>query len=93
MNFEWDDKKNKINIQKHGYSFQYAKMVFDDDNRIESDCYFRNGEYRYNVMGKIKEIIFVVCTDRNEDTIRIISARKATKREEEIYYGDYYYDF
>ncbi|HCB92412.1 MAG TPA: hypothetical protein DEP57_01125 [Selenomonas sp.] len=43
----------------------------------------------FDVIGKIKEIVFVVCTDRKEDTIRIISARKATKKEEETYYGDY----
>ena len=89
MNFEWDDKKNKINIQKHGYSFKKAAKVFLDENRIESDHYQENGEWRFDVIGKIKEIVFVVCTDRKEDTIRIISARKATKREEETYYGDY----
>ena len=47
MNFEWDDKKNKINIQKYGYSFKKAAKVFLDENRIESDYYQENGEWRF----------------------------------------------
>ncbi|WP_085023026.1 BrnT family toxin [Anaerovibrio sp. JC8] len=92
MKFEWDEKKNKDNINKHGFSFQYAKKVFDDSERLESDCYFINGEYRYDVLGKVRDILFVVCTDRKGDTIRIISARRATKKEEAIYYGYSDYD-
>ena len=92
MKIDWDEEKNKINIQKHGYSFKKAAKVFLDEDRIESDLYYENSEYRYNVIGKIKDVVFVVCTDRKEDTIRLISARKATKREEAIYYGDCYYD-
>ena len=88
MTFEWDEEKNRINISKHGFSFQYAKKVFDDEMRIESDYYFRNGEFRYDVIGKINKILFVVCTDKKDDVIRIISARKATKEEEEVYYGN-----
>jgi len=88
MIFEWDEEKNKTNIQKHGISFEHAKKVFDDEYRIETDIYYRNGEYRYNVIGMVSKILFVVCTDRSEDAIRIISARKATKKEEAAYYGD-----
>ena len=55
MNFEWDDKKNKINIQKHGYSFKKAAKVFLDENRIESDHYQENGEWRFDVIGKITD--------------------------------------
>ena len=90
MNYEWDNKKNEGNIDKHGISFQYAKKVFEDEFRLESDLYYENGEYRYNVIGKVRKVLLVVCTDRSDDTIRIVSARKATKREEALYYDSYY---
>lgn len=60
MIFEWDEDKNRSNIQKHGFSFQYAQKVFDDEDRVESDIYYRNGEWRYNVIGRIKKLVFVV---------------------------------
>ena len=93
MRFEWDEAKQKKNIQKHGYSFAYASKVFSDDERIELDYYFRNGEYRFNVIGKVKGVLCVVCTERDNDTIRIISARKANHFEEGLYYGNSDYDF
>lgn len=67
--------------------------MFLDENRIESDPYWKNGEWRYNVLGMVNKVLLVVCTDRDEDTIRLISARLATKREEAMYYGDDYYDY
>ncbi len=92
MKFEWDDEKNLINIQKHGISLKRAAKVFLDINRIESEDYFRNGEWRYDVLGMVDKVLFVVCTDRDADTIRLISARPATKTEEAIYYGKGNYD-
>lgn len=92
MVFEWDEKKNRANIEKHGVSFKRASKVFMDTDRVEFSEYRRNGEWRYNVLGMVDELLFVVCTDRGEDTIRLISARPATKEEEVIYYGDGYYD-
>lgn len=92
MKFEWDEDKNKINIQKHGVSLRRAAKVFLDENRIEFGDYYRNGEWRYNVLGMVNKVLFVVCTDRDDDTIRLISARPATKSEEAIYYGNDDYD-
>lgn len=92
MKFEWDERKNKLNIQKHGCSFQQASKVFFDESRIESDYYRENGEWRFDVLGISKKVLFVVCTERDGDVIRLISARPATKKEEAIYYGDGYYD-
>lgn len=90
MRFDWDEKKNMINIQKHGYSFKKASKVFLDENRVESEPYRENGEWRYDVLGMVDKVLLVVCTDRDEDIIRLISARPATKREEAVYYGDDY---
>ena len=89
IEFEWDDNKNKSNIIKHGISFETASHVFLDNNRIEKyDEIHSIDEDRYitiGMIGNVAVIVMVVYTER-ENTIRIISARKATKREMEEYY-------
>ena len=84
--FEWDDEKNKINQIKHHISFQTAVKVFDDEHHIiipddEHSIY----EERYVAIGKVKNIVFVVYTERHEAK-RIISARLATDKERKAYY-------
>lgn len=90
MNFEWNEEKEKINISKHGIDFSTAALVFNDYNRIEKyDNAHSINEDRYITIGtinKIAVIVMVVYTER-KDTIRIISARLATKREKEAYYN------
>lgn len=90
MEFEWDEEKNLANIRKHdGISFQIAVRVFLDENRIEEyDARHSIDEDRYNVIGMVERLLFVVYTERNADTIRIISARKATKEECDEYYKE-----
>ena len=80
MNFEWDEKKNKANIKKHGISFEEACHIFADPNMllIPDPC---DSEERWNAIGFVETILFVVYTERNEGTLRIISARKANKEE------------
>lgn len=87
--FEWDDNKEKINIQKHGLSFSTAYNVFNDINRIEYyDEKHSIDEERYIVLGLVQNVLFVVCTDRKDST-RIISARLATAKERSMYYDNY----
>jgi len=90
MTFEWDDRKEQINISKHGIDFSTAALVFGDDNRIEKyDESHSMTEYRYVTIGEINGIaviVVVVYTER-EDSIKIISARLATKIEKEAYYN------
>lgn len=91
MTFEWDENKNKKNIQKHGISFAHATLIFTDENLITDYDYTHSvTEDRYIAIGRVDEILFVVYTERppESDNIRIISARTATKQEEEIYYGN-----
>lgn len=89
MKFEWDEEKNKMNIQKHRISFSDALEIFFDTKRIvfydDREDYF---EEREITIGRVKNkiIITVVHTDRNGIT-RIISARKANKRERSLYHG------
>lgn len=82
---EWDDEKN---IHNHGISFQAAKYVFNDENRLEFfDAYHSDDEDRYITIGKVHDVLFVVFTERGE-SIRLISARIANARERRIYYGN-----
>ena len=85
---EWDDNKNKINIQKHGISFETAALVFADEERIEYyDEIHSVNEDRYVVLGCVQGILYVVYTMRGEAT-RLISARMANAIERRIYYGE-----
>lgn len=91
MTFEWDEKKEQQNIIKHdGITFDYAARVFMDSKRIERlDENHSLDETRYNVIGYVEKVLFVVYTERENDKIRIISARRATKKEEKEYYENY----
>lgn len=92
MQFEWDEEKNRKNIKKHdGISFPMAVRVFLDEDRIEKyDSRHSMEEDRYNVIGMVEELLFVVYTEREKDIVRIISARKATEEECNEYYEKNY---
>ena len=86
MLFEWDEDKNKLNRQKHNIDFNDAALVFADENRIETfDDFHSDEEERWQVIGKVKDILFVIYTERGDIT-RIISARKADSQERKMYY-------
>lgn len=90
MGYEWDDNKNLINQKIHdGISFEMAVRVFKDPKRIERyDAKHSDTEDRWNVIGLVGKVLFVVFTERG-DNIRLISARRATEEETEEYYHDY----
>lgn len=91
MRFEWDVKKEEINIKKHKIDFTTAAFVFDDENRIELfDNDHSTNEDRYITIGMVNNIaviVVVVYTERGQK-IRLISARKATAMERRMYYDD-----
>ena len=88
MLVEWDDNKNRVNIKKHGISFETAALVFADDERIEYyDKLHSQDEDRYVVLGCVQGILYVVYTMRGE-AVRLISARMANQTERKIYYGE-----
>ena len=86
-NFEWNSKKEKINIRKHGVSFDEASTVFGDILSVtypDPDHSIR--EERFVMIGlSSKQRIMVVSHLYHGETIRIISARSATKRERRFY--------
>ncbi|MBV7387841.1 BrnT family toxin [Pasteurellaceae bacterium TAE3-ERU1] len=89
INFEWDENKAAINERKHGVTFCEAMTVFDDEKALFMlDPEHSHGEERFLLLGmsNIQNVLVVVHCERRE-TIRIISARKATKREAQHYRG------
>lgn len=87
--FEWDDEKEELNFQKHGIHFKTAAKVFLDPDKLIREDEDHPQEQRYNVLGKVGKVLFVVCAFRDKNVIRMISARLATKPEKERYeYGE-----
>lgn len=88
MRFEWDRKKAAANVRKHGVSFEEAATAFDD----ELGAYYPDSlhEARFILIGysKRRRLLYVVHAEVEADAIRIISARKATKREKAHYEND-----
>ena len=84
MNFEWDDEKNRENLRKHGFDFNDAWQVFQTPVLDELDERSYYGEQRWNGIGLLGDrIVAITYTFRSDDTIRIISLRKALKHERE----------
>ena len=90
IRFEWDETKNHANLKKHKISFEEAKTVFYDENaRLISDPNHSNGEDRFILLGlshNAKILVVVHAYKEKDELIRIISARKATKKENEYYF-------
>lgn len=86
MRFEWDENKNIINQRIHKISFETAAYVFDDPRCLEMfDFEHSVDEDRYIAIGMVGDVLFVVYTER-KDSIRLISARRATNVERSLYY-------
>jgi uncharacterized DUF497 family protein len=92
VHFEWDEKKDVDNIRNHGVTFSEAKTVFYDENALEFyDEDHSLEEIRYLMMGlssnlRILLVSFTVMERKDEDVVRIISSRKATKNERKTYF-------
>ncbi len=87
MKFEWDLKKAALNLSKHGVSFEEALTVFADPlAKIFDDESHSIGEQREIVIGhSVNQNLLLVCFTAEEESIRIFSAREATKRERKDY--------
>ena len=89
LRFEWDEQKANSNEQKHGVSFREAETVFYDENaRLMYDPENSQEEERYILLGMSSSLRLLVVShlyQEDDEFIRIISARKATKRERQQY--------
>lgn len=89
IRFEWDPRKSLDNLRKHGIDFEFASLVFFDELRRTEIEGHEHGETRWRTTGEIDGTTFVVShkirEEREIEIIRIISARKASRRERERY--------
>jgi uncharacterized DUF497 family protein len=89
LRFEWDEDKNRKNIRKHGVAFQEAQTVFLDERAIRFfDPDHSEDEDRFIMLGMsftLRVLVVCHCFRKNDTVIRIISARKADKREAKSY--------
>ena len=87
MEFEWNENKNGENIRKHGFDFADAWQVFENPLLVKLDDRTDYGEDRWTGIGMMSNgiVIVFVFTERDQETIRIISMRKATKNERAKY--------
>ncbi|SEG60935.1 hypothetical protein SAMN05421819_3765 [Bryocella elongata] len=89
--FEWDPQKERINIRKHGIGFELAQTVFEDPGLVLMQDRMVEGEPRWQAIGMAAgEILLLVAHtvfdgERDEEIIRIISARRADRNERERY--------
>jgi uncharacterized DUF497 family protein len=87
LHFEWDDRKARSNLSKHGVSFEEASTAFGDPNSLTiTDPVHSEEEERFILLGQTYrgKIVVVIHTERGEN-IRIISARPASRRERKTY--------
>ncbi len=86
MRFEWDEKKSRLNIDKHGIDFRDVPSVFELPMLVGRDEREDYGEDRWIGLGLLRRwVVVIVFTEPDEETIRIISARRATKHESKKY--------
>jgi uncharacterized DUF497 family protein len=80
--FEWDDRKAKRNERQHGVTFELARLVFDDPDAIDRLDLDEPDEDRELITGLVGDVLLTVCFVERSRRKRIISARKATHREQ-----------
>ncbi len=90
LRFEWDERKDRSNAKKHGVGFEEARMAFYDEHAVQFfDPEHSEDENRFILLGmsfKLRVVVVCHCYRESELVIRLISARKADKSEEQDYW-------
>lgn len=90
MIITWDENKRLANIKKHGLDFADAEKVLSGYTIVFEDTRLDYEEERWVAIGRLNILIVVIIHAETETELRIISMRKATKNEQEIYYNEYH---
>ena len=88
MQYEWDERKRKANLRKHGFDFQDARTVFDSRALTLYDDRGNYDEERFLTFGLLRGTVVVIVHTERDDRIRIISMRKATPHEAKDYFAE-----
>jgi uncharacterized DUF497 family protein len=86
MNFTWNPDKARINLKRHGLDFADACRVFSGHTLTRPDNRFDYGERRFSTVGLLGVEVVVIAHTETEDTIHVISMRKAERHEREHYF-------
>jgi uncharacterized DUF497 family protein len=86
MKFVWDEAKRSANLRKHGLDFADAEAVFAGITHTIEDRRFDYREQRFITLGMLRDLVVVMAHTETRTTIRIISMRKATRREQTLYF-------
>ena len=82
----WDETKRRRNLRKHGFDFVDAEQVFDGVTYTYEDDRLRYDERRFVSLGLLRDIVVSIVHTEENNQVHIISMRKATRREREIYF-------
>jgi uncharacterized DUF497 family protein len=91
IRFEWDPVKARANKRKHGVSFEIARYVFDDPDALVEHDRIEGGERRWQTLGLVGGVLLLLVAhtvefeDEEVELIRIISARRADRKEKQRY--------
>lgn len=89
MRYLFDPKKRSANLKKHGYDFDDAPQVIGSGRTVTfEDRRFDYDEQRFITLGVLRDDVVVIATAESDETIRVISMRKAERNEEKIYYDN-----
>jgi uncharacterized DUF497 family protein len=88
MRFEWDETKRRANLRQHGLDFLAVERIFAGVTITALDDRFDYGEIRFLTIGVLNGRVVAVTHTETVDLIRVISLRKASRREEESYYKE-----
>jgi hypothetical protein len=87
MLFEWDESKRRANLAEHGIDFEAAKRIFDGPVVEQIDDREGYGELRLGAFGQVDGVVLAVVYTWRGENRRLISARRAEKREQQKYYA------
>ena len=86
LEFEWDDAKARANARKHGVTFEHARLAFADPFAVAVlDDREDYGEERFILLGAAEALLLFVAYTERDERVRIISARRVTRHEQDIY--------
>ena len=92
MKITWDEVKRARNLKKHGVDFEVAQLVFDDQNLLSEHDRIEGQEFRWQTIGLANGLLLIVghnyIDKEDEEIIRIITARRPTRKERKRYYED-----
>ena len=92
MKISWNHTKQRKNLHKHGLDFSDAELVFAGATVTFDDDRYEYGENRFITLGMLYGAVVVIAHTEEDEVIRILSMRKATKNEQKIYYQNFLKD-